>query len=159
MIRTFSVNSRGKGTRTRQRKMTVEQAAAVLLVTVVIPISLYRHSASGIGIILGSKGSCRTDCQKERPLHYRHDKDTSRGKKHVGGNVSNQRTRSTPWTDLQHFFPNSGDMGTSRMTNSIVELSRWPNVTFFQKERPQQRKRYEISDLQVDHLCSLSHYS
>jgi len=28
------VNSRGKGTNTRQRKMTVEQAAAVLLVTV-----------------------------------------------------------------------------------------------------------------------------
>jgi hypothetical protein len=144
VIRTFSVNSRGKGTRTRQKKMTVEQAAAVLLVTVVIPISLYWNSASEKGMILGSKGSCRTDCHKERPPHYRRDKDTSRGKEHVGGNISNQRTRSPPWTDLQHFFPNSEDMGTSRMTNSIVELSRWPNVTFFQKEGPQQRKRYEI---------------
>ena len=32
----FSVNSRGKGTKARQRKMTVEQAAAVLLVTVIV---------------------------------------------------------------------------------------------------------------------------
>ena len=144
-IRTFSVNSRGRGTKTRQRGMTAEQAAAILLVTVVIPSSLYWDSNSWKRIILGSKGSCRTDCQKERSPHDRRDKDTSRGKKNVGGNVSNQRTpsRSTPWTDLQHFFPNSGDMGTSRTTNSIVGLSRWPNDTFFQKEGPQQRKRYE----------------
>lgn len=36
MMHIFSVNSRGKGTKTRQRKMTVEQAAAVLLVMVAI---------------------------------------------------------------------------------------------------------------------------
>ena len=61
---TFSVNTRGKDTRTRQRKVTVEQAAAVLLVTVFIYFSLCWNNVSGKGMILGSKGSCRTDHQK-----------------------------------------------------------------------------------------------
>lgn len=106
MVCAFSVNSRGKGTRTRQRKMTIEQAAAVLLVTVVISISPRRNSASWKCIILGPKRSCRTDHQKGRSPHHRCDKVTPGGKENVGDKVSNQRTYSTPWTDLQHFFPN-----------------------------------------------------
>lgn len=65
MTRAFSVNSRGKGSKTRQRKMSVEQAAAVLLVTVVVSFLPFWNSISGKGIILGSKRSCRTDRQKE----------------------------------------------------------------------------------------------
>ena len=56
MVRTFQYTPDSEG-RARQREMMVEQAAAVLLVTVVIPISHYWNSVSGRRIILGSMGS------------------------------------------------------------------------------------------------------
>ena len=139
-IHTFSVNSRGRGTKTRQRGMTAEQAAAILLVTVVIPSSLYWNSNSRKRIILGSKGSCRTDCQKERPPHDRRDKDTSRGKENVGGNVSNQKDSLNSMDRLATFLPKLrgyGDIPYDQQYRGAIALAK---RHFFPKGRAPTKK-------------------